>query len=185
MTAGAAGDVCVAFGDVERAVAALADDERALRMTVCRSGKIENVAVEVSDASCAGTSRLTHWAGCILQAAHRPVAELGFVPTVRDASSGIETRLDVFISRWFHGSPAHRYGLYALHWVAEVNDAPAPTLDAFVALVKDVPNGDFVRLKLISLQGRPKVLTVKLDTHYWPTWELRKREDGSWERVLL
>jgi hypothetical protein len=26
---------------------------------------------------------------------------------------------------------------------------------------------------------------VKLDTHYWPTWELRKREDGEWERVLL
>mgnify|MGYP003312428149 FL=1 len=51
--------------------------------------------------------------------------------------------------------------------------------------MKDVPNGEFVRLKLVSLQGRPKVLTVKLDTHYWPTWELRKREDGAWERVLL
>ena len=186
LTAGAARDVCVAFGDAERAVAALADDEHALRLTVCRSGTIMDVTVEVSDASCAGTSRLTHWAGCILQAAHRPVAELGYVPVSKAFSkTGADARLDVFISRWFHGSPAHRYGVYALHWVAEVNDAPAPTLDAFVALVKDVPNGEFVRLKLVSLQGRPKVLTVKLDTHYWPTWELRKREDGAWERVLL
>ena len=44
-----------------------------------------------------------------------------------------------------------------------------------------------VRLKLISLNARPKVLTVKLDLHYWPTWELRRTTDGTneWERVLL
>jgi hypothetical protein len=178
-------NVCVTFGDVEDAVSALASHTHALRMTVCRSGEIHDVAVELSDASCLGTSRLTHWAGCILQNAHRPVAELGFAPTFTDPATGAETKLDVFISRWFHGSPAHRYGVYALHWVAEVNDRPTPSLDAFIEIVKHVADGEHVRLKLVSLQGRPKVLTVKLDTHYWPTWELRKREDGEWERVLL
>ena len=178
-------NVCVTFGDVEDAVSALASHTHALRMTVCRSGEILDVAVELSDASCLGTSRLTHWAGCILQNAHRPVAELGFAPTFTDPATGAETKLDVFISRWFHGSPAHRYGVYALHWVAEVNDRPTPSLDAFIEVVKHVADGEHVRLKLVSLQGRPKVLTVKLDTHYWPTWELRKREDGEWERVLL
>jgi hypothetical protein len=178
-------NVCVTFGDVEDAVSALASHTHALRMTVCRSGEILDVAVELSDASCLGTSRLTHWAGCILQNAHRPVAELGFAPTFTDPATGAETKLDVFISRWFHGSPAHRYGVYALHWVAEVNDRPTPSLDAFIEIVKHVADGEHVRLKLVSLQGRPKVLTVKLDTHYWPTWELRKREDGEWERVLL
>ena len=178
-------NVCVTFGDVEDAVSALAKNEHALRVTVCRSGEILDVFVDVSDASCLGTSRLTHWAGCILQNAHRPVAELGFAPTTVDPATGAETKLDVFISRWFHGSPAHRYGVYALHWVAEVNDTPTPSLDAFIEIVKHVADGEHVRLKLVSLQGRPKVLTVKLDTHYWPTWELRKREDGEWERVLL
>jgi S1-C subfamily serine protease len=123
-------------------------------MTVCRSGAILEVEVETSDVSCVGTSRLTHWAGCILQAAHRPVAELGFAPVWKHPETGAETKLDVFVSRWFHGSPAHRYGVYALHWVAEVNDTPAPTLDAFIAIVKDLPDGQFVRLKLVSLQGR-------------------------------
>ena len=109
----------------------------------------------------------------------------GLRARVETPETGAETKLDVFISRWFHGSPAHRYGVYALHWVAEVNDTPAPTLDAFIAIVKDLPDGQFVRLKLVSLQGRPKALTVKLDAHYWPTWELRRDEGGKWERVLL
>jgi S1-C subfamily serine protease len=194
LTAGAGKGVCVTFGDCERAVSSdLVSETRenstsrqnVLPMTVCRSGAILEVEVETSDVSCVGTSRLTHWAGCILQAAHRPVAELGFAPVWKHPETGAETKLDVFVSRWFHGSPAHRYGVYALHWVAEVNDTPAPTLDAFIAIVKDLPDGQFVRLKLVSLQGRPKALTVKLDAHYWPTWELRRDEGGKWERVLL
>lgn len=54
--------------------------------------------------------RLVHWCGAQLQAPHRAVRELGFQPE----HSG------VFISRWHHGSPAHRYGLFALHWILEV-----------------------------------------------------------------
>lgn len=41
----------------------------------------------------------------------------------------------VFISRWHHGSPSHRYGLYALQFVQEVNSVPTPDLDAFVAAI--------------------------------------------------
>jgi hypothetical protein len=38
------------------------------------------------------------------------VRELGFQPE----------HAGVFISRWHHGSPAHRFGLFALHWILEV-----------------------------------------------------------------
>jgi hypothetical protein len=54
--------------------------------------------------------RLVHWCGAQLQAPHRAVRELGFQPD----------HAGVFISRWHHGSPAHRYGLFALHWILEV-----------------------------------------------------------------
>ena len=107
--------------------------ERVLPMTVCRSGAIVELEVEVSDVSCVGTSRLTHWAGCILQAAHRPVAELGFAPVWKHPETGAETKLDVFISRWFHGSHAHRYGCRAALTWQRSNDTPAPALDAFHA----------------------------------------------------
>lgn len=40
------------------------------------------------------------------------------------------------ILRWCHGSPVHRYGLYALQWIVEVNGKPTPSLDAFVDVTK-------------------------------------------------
>tara|TARA_B110000977_G_scaffold51524_1_gene70019 strand:+ start:6846 stop:9953 length:3108 start_codon:yes stop_codon:yes gene_type:complete len=178
----AAGQTCVTFSDVDQAVDAVGE-EKLLPVTVCRGGEIHELSVELSAVSCVGTDRLIHWAGCIVQKAHRPVAELGFTPTVdRD---GEEIPYEVFISRWFHGSPAHRYGLYALHWIVEVNDQPTVTIDDFTEVVTRVENNTFVRIKLVSLQGRPKVLTVKVDHHYWPTWELRKSLKKGWERVLL
>lgn len=40
------------------------------------------------------------------------------------------------IHRWCHGSPVHRYGLYALQWIVEINGKPTPNLDAFVDVTK-------------------------------------------------
>ena len=68
--------------------------------------------------------------------------ELGFAP----AEAG------VYVSRWHHGSPAHRYSLYALHWLTQLNGQPVPDLDAFVAIVKTLPDKSFARLKLCQLE---------------------------------
>jgi len=40
------------------------------------------------------------------------------------------------IHRWSYGSPAHRYGLYALQWIVEINGKPTPDLDSFVNVTK-------------------------------------------------
>jgi hypothetical protein len=45
----------------------------------------------------------------------------------------------VKFTRWCHGSPVHRYGLYALQWILEVNGKPTPDLDAFVNVTKVYP----------------------------------------------
>lgn len=45
---------------------------------------------------------------CLPQYPHRGVREKGFLPPNGHG---------VYISRWHHGSPAHRYGLFALHWI--------------------------------------------------------------------
>ena len=48
---------------------------------------------------------------------------------------------------------------------------------------QDLENDAFVRVKIVHLNGKPKVLTLKLDLHYWPTWELRFDEKrGGWHR---
>lgn len=65
---------------------------------------------------------------CAMQAPHRAVKEAGALPE----SCG------VFVSRWHHGSPAHRYALYALQFVQEVNGMPTPDLETFVQAVSQL-----------------------------------------------
>jgi hypothetical protein len=104
---------------------------------------IRDVRVRLQQECGMGTSRLVHWAGAQLQAPHRAVRELGFLPP---GGGG------VYISRWHHGSPAHRYGLYALHSVLEVNGRPTPDLDTFLAAVEVLKDGDFARVKVCHLE---------------------------------
>ncbi len=92
-------------------------------VTLFRAGHIMEVEVQLGQEDGMGTGRLVHWCGAQLQAPHRAVRELGFLPA---GASG------VYVSRWHHGSPAHRYGLYALHWVLEVNGHATPDLDTFL-----------------------------------------------------
>mgnify|MGYP001807170171 CR=1 FL=1 len=82
-----------------------------MHLTIYRSGAVQDVEVVLGQEDGMGTGRLVHWCGAQLQAPHRGVRELGFLP---------EGAAGVYISRWHHGSPAHRYGLYALHWIQQV-----------------------------------------------------------------
>lgn len=156
------------------------NDRFSLDLVIFRDGRIVSdppmtrVSLGVEDGL--GTDRLVHWCGAQLQAPHRAVRELGFVPP--DASG-------VYVSRWHHGSPAHRYGMYALHWITEVNGESTPTLDDFLKIVLPIGNGCDVRLKMVHFEtARVKVLTLKTDLRYWPTWELRLDAGlGEWKRV--
>ena len=132
-----------------------------LPLTIFRGGDVLDVTVNLGVEDGLGTDRLVHWAGAQLQAPHRAVLECGFVP--KEASG-------VYISRWHHGSPAHRFGLYALHWIIEVNGEKTPDLDSFLAAVAKLNDGDAVRLKVQHFETmRVKVLTLKIDLRYWPS----------------
>ena len=97
-----------------------------------------------------GTDRLLHWAGAQIQDSYRAVKERGFLP----GNHG------VYISRWHHGSPSHRYGMYALHWILEVNGRPTPNLNAFLEETAGLAHKTFVRVKLLHLDNKPKVITL-------------------------
>ncbi|GLC44411.1 hypothetical protein PLESTB_000472500 [Pleodorina starrii] len=147
-----------------------------MHLTIYRSGCVLDVEVVLGREDGMGTGRLVHWCGAQLQAPHRGVRELGFLP---------EGAAGVYISRWHHGSPAHRYGLYALHWIQQVNGVDTPDLDSFLAAVAGCNDGQFVRLKVCHLETtQPKVLTLKMDLQYWPTWELRLDPSTcTWRRL--
>ncbi|XP_076917849.1 protease Do-like 7 isoform X2 [Bidens hawaiensis] len=168
------------FRDVEdacRDLDACDDVEGKLELTVFRQGVEIDVIVGTDVRDGNGTTRVINWCGCFLQDPHPAVRALGFLP---DEGHG------VYVTRWSHGSPVHRYGLYALQWIVEVNGKPTPDLDAFVNVTKEIENGEFVRLKTVYLNGKPRVLTLKQDLHYWPTWELRFDPDTAmWQQKTI
>ncbi|KAB1211283.1 Protease Do-like 7 [Morella rubra] len=168
------------FHDIENACRALDkydNNDGKLNLTIFRQGhEIEIlVGTDVRDGN--GTTRVINWCGCIVQDPHPAVRALGFLP---------EEGHGVYVVRWCHGSPVHRYGLHALQWIVEVNGKPTPDLDALVNVTKELEHGEFVRVRTVYLNGKPRVLTLKQDLHYWPTWELRFDPDTAmWHRKTI
>ncbi|KAH1226498.1 Protease Do-like 7 [Glycine max] len=168
------------FRDIENACQALdksdANDGK-LHLTIFRQGQEVElfVGTDVRDGN--GTARAINWCGCIVQDPHPAVRALGFLP---------EEGHGVYVARWCHGSPVHRYGLYALQWIVEINGKPTPNIDSFVKVTKELEHGEFVRVRTIHLNGKPRVLTLKQDLHYWPTWELRFNPNSAmWHRNII
>ncbi|OVA11903.1 PDZ domain [Macleaya cordata] len=168
------------FRDIENACQELDKSEESdgtLSMTIFRQGQEIEVIVGTDVRDGNGTTRMVNWCGCIVQDPHPAVRALGFLP---------EEGHGVYVARWCHGSPAHRYGLYALQWIVEVNGKLTPDLESFVEVTKGLEHGEFVRIKIVHLNGKPKVLTLKQDLHYWPTWELKfDPETAMWRRGTI
>ncbi|XP_024357766.1 protease Do-like 7 isoform X2 [Physcomitrium patens] len=177
------GQPVTCFRDVEIACEATKSDisgtvsPGSLDVTLFRQGREINIQVGIDDRDGFGTTRMINWAGCVLQEPHSAVRALGFLP---------QQGHGVYVVRWCHGSPVHRYGLYALQWIVEVNGKPTPSLQDFVDVTQELEHGAFVRVKTVYLNGKPRVLTVKQDLHYWPTWELRfDPTTAMWRRHVI
>jgi len=151
--------ICSSFRDVELAT----QNAQQVELTLLRNLEEMKVTVSTVLLSGEGTTKIVCWAGAILQNTHRPVAQLGFLQP------------GVYCSRWYFGSPAHKYSLRAAHWIVEVNGKPTPDLDAFLSVVNSLDASDFVRLKIRGMQDRVSVTTIKMDLRYWPTWLLLKK----------
>ncbi|KAL2333242.1 hypothetical protein Fmac_014455 [Flemingia macrophylla] len=168
------------FRDIENACQALDksnDNDGKLHLTIFRQGQEVEIVVGTDVRDGNGTARAINWCGCIVQDPHPAVRALGFLP---------EEGHGVYVARWCHGSPVHRYGLYALQWIVEINGKPTPNLDSFLEVTKELEHGEFVRVKTIHLNGKPRVLTLKQDLHYWPTWELRFDPNTAlWHRNIV
>ncbi|GBG32291.1 Pro-apoptotic serine protease nma111 [Hondaea fermentalgiana] len=139
-------------------------------VTVLRDLREQTFQVPLSTLSFIGTSRLVLFAGMFIQEPHTPVFFRGFDPGT-----------SVYCSRWFYGSPAHKYDLKATHFILGINDHDTPTLDDLVRVVSELKDGEFVRIRTISLKEKKRVFTLKCDYHYWPTVDLvRDAETSNW-----
>jgi len=163
------GNVVNRFREVERAV-----QKPDVVVTVWRDGAEKTVHMQPVALTGQGLDRMVIWAGATLQAPHRAIAvQRGIAP------------YGVFVSFFFYGSPATHYGLYAGRRITEVDGQPTADLDAFLKAVRGKPDRASLRLKTISWNGQIDVITLKLDKHYWPAYELDRQADGSWMRIAL
>jgi S1-C subfamily serine protease len=161
--------VVTRFREVERAVA----DKDHVRVTLWRGSSDQTLDVKTVELPGADIDRLVQWGGATLQAPHRPMsAQRGIAP------------VGVYVGYFAYGSPATRYGLYPGRRIMEVDGVSTPDLDAFLAAVTGRPDRSSVRLKTITWNNAPEVITLKLDKHYWPAYEL-KHTPGGWERKAL
>ncbi len=155
-----------------REVEAAAQEPRA-RVTVLRNGAELTVDVETAALGGADIERAVVWAGAVLQAPHRAIAvQRGVAPD------------GVLVALYLYGSPATRYGLWSGRRIVEVDGKPTPDLDAFLAAVSGREDRASLRLKTLAWNDSVEVITLKLDKHYWPTYELRRGPDG-WSRRAL
>ena len=140
-------------------------------LSVVRGGERLDVDLPTERLDTHGTERVLIWAGAVLHAAPRALA----------AQRG-QAATGVYVSGRFRGTPAERHRLVPTWRILAVDGVATPDLDAFLTAVAGLGDRASVRLRVMSLQGRVRVLTLDLDLHYWPTLELRRGPTG-WDRV--
>jgi len=161
--------VVTKFREVELAVA----DKREVNVMVWRDGEEQLVTLNTAALSGNDIDRIVMWAGATLQAPHRAmIAQRGIPPE------------GVYVGYFAYGSPATRYGLFPGRRIVEVDGVPTPNLDEFLKVVSGRPDRSAIRLRTITWNNAPEVITLKLDRHYWPTYELN-RTDSGWVRKDL
>ena len=164
------GKVVTRFREVEQAAA----DKEQVQVTVWRGQSEQTLEVPTAELPGMDVSRLVEWAGATLQAPHRAMSvQRGIAPT------------GVYVAYFSYGSPATRYGLYPGRRIVEVDGTPTPDLDTFLKKVTGRPDRSSVRLKTITWNNAPEVITLKLDKHYWPAYELTRSPEGVWQRRAL
>jgi len=157
------------FREVERAVV----DQQSVNVTIWRVDHEQTFSISTRALSGQDVGRVVQWAGATLQAPHRAIsAQRGIAPT------------GVYVAYFQFGSPASRYGLVPGRRIVEVDGQATPDLDAFLKLVGGRPDRSSMRIKTVSWNGAPEVITLKLDRHYWPAYELVRGAAG-WERHSL
>jgi S1-C subfamily serine protease len=158
--------VVTKFREVELAVA----DKTEVNATVWRDGEEKIIPLPPASLTGADLDRIVMWAGATLQAPHRAmIAQRGIPPE------------GVYVGYFAYGSPATRYGLFPGRRIVEVDGQPTPDLDSFLKVVSGRPDRSAIRLRTITWNNAPEVITLKLDRHYWPTYEVRRTGEG-WER---
>ncbi|RKF54886.1 Pro-apoptotic serine protease NMA111 [Erysiphe neolycopersici] len=120
------------------------------------------------------TDRAVNFCGAVL---HRPHH------AVRQQISKLHS--EVYVSARTRGSPAYQYGLTPTNFVTHVNGQPTKDIEDFLKVVVPIPDNTYFRVRAMTFDNVPWVITMKKNDHYFPTTEWIKdpSELSAWRRV--
>ncbi|KAI7865276.1 trypsin-like cysteine/serine peptidase domain-containing protein [Spinellus fusiger] len=142
-----------------------------LSLTILRQKKEMTVKVKTDLMSGDGTSRVVFWAGAALHEPHKAVLQQSKILPSR-----------IYISARSKGSPAYMYGLVPTMWITHINSKQVVTLDDLISAVKDIQDNTYVRVRCVSFDNVPMMLSVKMVNHYFPLVDMVKNAgvDCGW-----
>ncbi|KAF9350718.1 hypothetical protein BGX26_011160 [Mortierella sp. AD094] len=149
-------------------------DSKELEMVVLRKKTEVQLTVPTEEIDGNGTSRLAIWAGAMMHEPHKAVLQ---------QSKTLPSR--VYVSARSKGSPSYMYGMVPTMWITHINGTPTPDLDALLKAVRQCADNSYVRVKTMSFDMIPTVLSIKTNMHYWPTAEMIRddNEESGWRKV--
>ncbi len=156
------------FRDVEKAMQK--DD---INLSLWRGSELVEVNVPTITLKGETIDRILVWSGAYLHAPHRDLL----------AQRTMQTD-GVYVSYYSFGSPATRYGLWAGQRITEIDGQSVKNIDDLIRLVKDKGHRESVRIKVLAWNNQARVITLKVDSKFWPFYELLKTESGWVRRDL-
>ncbi|RIA99412.1 trypsin-like cysteine/serine peptidase domain-containing protein [Glomus cerebriforme] len=142
---------------------------------ILRDGKEKEIKVTTTPYCDKEVTHIIGWSGAIIQETYKAALE-----HIKNVPTG------VYVSRILRGSPALTIGEGV--WIVEIQGRKVSDLDSFLKAIyahekeiKECPEEDndgYIRIKTISQTNVTEVVTIKLDPHYWSTWQLVEDKEG-------
>ncbi|KAI5858706.1 trypsin-like cysteine/serine peptidase domain-containing protein [Tricharina praecox] len=145
-------------------------DKEELDVVIVRGCEEMNLRVPTAPTDDLETDRVVIFCGAVL---HRPHH------AVRQQISKMHS--EIYVSARTRGSPAYQYQLVPTNFILAVNGVKTQDLDSFLAEVSRIPDNTYFRLKVMTFDNVPFVISIKKNEHYFPTMEFIKQGDG-WKR---
>ena len=145
-----------------------------ITLQVLRQGKVEEVLLKPQELSSEGIRRVLFMGGALLHDVHYDVP---MQKSIDDSG--------VYISWCFWGSPCSADKLSPSRIITEVDGQPVENLNDFIEILQQRESiSKPIPLRMRDFNGRPSVISLRLDELYWPT-QLMEKTDTDWTQKLI
>lgn len=119
---------------------------------------------------------LVNFSGAILHKPHRAVLQ-----------QSTQLPSQIYISSICKGSPTGMYGMMRAAFITAVNNISVETIDDFISAISGLKSNTYIRIKTVTFDLFPSVVTIKLKLHYWPTYVYNRdhSKDCGWRLTIL